>query len=100
MLTSSHSESRIKTPDSDSETNKERQNSSRADDWTRNYIANYGLKIISAIDRDDSGFIRISEANAFTSRIPKGWSLPQWCAYTVAGSYIVYLDLQLLIWCA
>jgi hypothetical protein len=62
----------MKTLDSDSETNKERQNLSRADDWTLNYIANYGPKITSAIDHDDSGFIRISEANAFTNRIPKG----------------------------
>jgi len=89
----------METPDLDSEANKERQNSSNADDWTLDYINNYGPKITMAIDRDNSGFIRISEANTFTSKIPNGWSLPQWCAYTIAGSYTVYLDLQLLIWC-
>jgi len=93
------SASRIKTLESDSEVNKEGQNSSKADAWTLDYINNYGQRIALAIDRDWSGFIRISEANAFTNRIPKGWSLPQWCAYTVAGSYIFYLDLQLLILC-
>jgi hypothetical protein len=93
------SASRIRTIDSDSEANKERRNSSKADAWTLDYINNYGQKIALAIDRDGSGFIRISEANVFTNRIPKGWSLPQWCAYTVAGSYIFYFDLQLSIWC-
>jgi hypothetical protein len=87
------------TLDSDSEANKERLNSSKADDWTLAYFAYYGQKITLAIDQDNSGFVRISEANAFTNKIPNGWSLPQWCAYTVAGSYIVYLDFQLLIWC-
>ena len=82
---------RINTLDSDSEPNKERRNPSKADDWTLGYFANYGQKITLAIDRDNSGFVRISEANAFTNGIPNGWSLPQWCAYTVAGSYIVYL---------
>ena len=89
----------MKTLDSDSETNKERRNSSKADDWTLDYINNYGPKLTIAIDRDNSGFIRISEANTFTNKIPNGWSLPQWCAYTVAGSYTAYLDLQLMIWC-
>jgi hypothetical protein len=56
------------------------------------YILDYGQQIANAIDRDASGFIRISEANAFTKAIPNGWSLPQWYAYNVAGSYIVFLD--------
>ncbi|KAF9484260.1 hypothetical protein BDN70DRAFT_872756 [Pholiota conissans] len=55
------------------------------DAWTLEAIAMYGHRISSAIDRDDSGFIRISEANIFTDRMPKGWSLPQWCAYAALG---------------
>jgi hypothetical protein len=93
------SASRIKTLNSESEANKERLDSSKADNWTLDYINNYGQRLGLAIDQDGSGFIRISEANTFTKKIPAGWSLPQWCAYTVAGSYIVYLDPRLLIWC-
>ncbi|PPQ83090.1 hypothetical protein CVT25_003794 [Psilocybe cyanescens] len=55
------------------------------DSWTLEYIALYGNNITQAIDSDNSGFIRISEANAFTQAIPKGWNLPQWCAYCAAG---------------
>ena len=85
------SPSRIKTLNSDSEANKEPQNSSKADAWTLDYINYSGQKIVLAIDRDGSGFVRISEANTFTNGIPKGWSLPQWCAYNVAGSYLFTL---------
>jgi len=73
---------------------------SSIDAWTLEYIVNHGKKMAIAIDSDNSGFIRISEANAFANKIPNGWSLSQWCAYTVAGSCIVYLDTRLLIWCA
>lgn len=55
------------------------------DGWTLDYLVAYGDRIAAAIDQDDSGFIRISEANAFTSRMPFGWNLPQWCAYSAAG---------------
>ncbi|KAH9481751.1 hypothetical protein JR316_0006278 [Psilocybe cubensis] len=55
------------------------------DSWTLEYIALHGHHITQAIDNDGSGFIRISEANAFTQQIPKGWNLPQWCAYSAAG---------------
>ncbi|KAH9481747.1 hypothetical protein JR316_0006274 [Psilocybe cubensis] len=55
------------------------------DSWTLEYIAAYGENITQAIDNDNSGFIRISEANAFSQAIPKGWNLPQWCAYCAAG---------------
>ncbi|PPQ83088.1 hypothetical protein CVT25_003792 [Psilocybe cyanescens] len=55
------------------------------DSWTLEYIALYGDNITQAIDNDNSGFIRISEANAFSQAIPKGWNLPQWCAYCAAG---------------
>uniref|UniRef100_A0A8H7Y3G6 ZZ-type domain-containing protein n=1 Tax=Psilocybe cubensis TaxID=181762 RepID=A0A8H7Y3G6_PSICU len=55
------------------------------DAWTLEYIALHGHHITRAIDNDCSGFIRISEANSFTQQIPKGWTLPQWCAYSAAG---------------
>ena len=55
------------------------------DAWALEPIAMYGERISLSIDRDDSGFIRISEANAFTDRMPEGWSLPQWCAYAAIG---------------
>jgi hypothetical protein len=93
------SASRIISLNSDPEANKEHRNSSKADAWTLEYIATHGQQIAIAIDGDNSGFIRISEANAFTNRIPNGWSLSQWCAYTIAGSCMVYLDMRLLIWC-
>ena len=60
------------------------------DGWTVEYIANFGNRITAAIDCDNSGFIRISEANTFTEQIPQGWTLPQWCAYTAAGSWVVF----------
>ncbi|KAH9481745.1 hypothetical protein JR316_0006272 [Psilocybe cubensis] len=55
------------------------------DAWTLEYIALHGEQITKTIDSDDSGFIRISEANAFAQQCPRGWSLPQWCAYSAAG---------------
>ena len=54
--------------------------------WTLEPIAMYGERISRVIDRDESGFIRISEVNSFTDRMPKGWSLPQWCAYAAVGT--------------
>ena len=54
--------------------------------WTLEPIAMYGERISRVIDRDESGFIRISEVNAFTDRMPAGWSLPQWCAYAAVGT--------------
>ncbi|KAF9563209.1 hypothetical protein CPC08DRAFT_760974 [Agrocybe pediades] len=55
------------------------------DGWTLEYIALYGERIGTAIDADKSGYIRISEVNTLTDEIPKGWNLPQWCAYLAAG---------------
>jgi len=60
------------------------------DGWTLEYIANFGHRISAAIDCDNSGFIRISEANTFTEQMPHGWTLPQWCAYTAAGSWVAF----------
>lgn len=56
--------------------------------WTLLYLFLYADKISNVIDSDKSGLIRISEANAFTSQIPEGWTLPQWCAYLVEGLFI------------
>lgn len=55
--------------------------------WTLLYLFFYSDKLSNVIDSDSSGFIRISEANAFTSQIPDGWTLPQWCAYLMEGVY-------------
>ena len=83
---------RIISLDSDPEASKEHRNLSKANAWTLEYIATHGQQIAIAIDGDNSGFIKISKANAFMNRIPNGWNLSQWCAYTIVGSYIVYLD--------
>ena len=56
------------------------------DSWTLECIALNGHQISTAIDTDNSGFIRISEANHFAEQMPKGWNLPQWCAYVAAGA--------------
>ena len=55
------------------------------DSWTLPYLSEHGAYIALHIDLDRSGYIRISEANTFTGTIPDGWTLPQWCAYKVAG---------------
>ncbi|KJA23770.1 hypothetical protein HYPSUDRAFT_39609 [Hypholoma sublateritium FD-334 SS-4] len=55
------------------------------DKWTLIPMAKYKDRIAHAIDSDDSKLIRISEVNAFTDRIPKGWTVPQWCAYAAVG---------------
>lgn len=52
----------------------------------------YGDRISHVIDRDESGFIRISEVNAFTDRMPAGWSLPEWCAYAAVGTSVLTLQ--------
>jgi len=56
------------------------------DSWTLQYLSQHGEYVALYIDLDRSGYIRISEANAFTSTIPDGWTLPQWCAYKAAGN--------------
>ena len=69
------------------------QNSFKADAWTLDYFANHGQKITMAIDRVHSGFIRISEANAFASTIPNGWSFH-------ASSKWASLSFPFIIWMA
>lgn len=56
------------------------------DAWTLEPMAMYGDRIANSVDRDESGYIRISEVNSFTDRMPKGWTLPQWCAYAAIGA--------------
>ncbi|KAG2011262.1 hypothetical protein CC2G_011403 [Coprinopsis cinerea AmutBmut pab1-1] len=63
----------------------EELNKRREDLWTLPYLSKYGEKINEAVDTDKSGFIRISEVNVFTSQIPPGWTLPQYCAYVAVG---------------
>jgi len=64
------------------------------DTWTLEYISLYGHQITTTIDNDNSGFIRISEANNFTGQIPTEWNFPQWCAYVAAGVSlsVIYLN--------
>ncbi|KDR76020.1 hypothetical protein GALMADRAFT_458592 [Galerina marginata CBS 339.88] len=58
--------------------------SRHADFWTLEYIAQDD-EIGRAVDSDGSGYVRISEANSLTARMPEGYNLPQWCAYSVGG---------------
>ncbi|KAF8990937.1 hypothetical protein BDQ17DRAFT_1433425 [Cyathus striatus] len=53
--------------------------------WTLYYLSTFVTDISSAIDVDDTGFIRISEANEFTEQIPNGWCLAEWCVYHGIG---------------
>ena len=53
------------------------------DMWTLEYLS--ANSINEAVDTDRSGLVRISEVNIFTSQVPQGWSLPQWCAYVAIG---------------
>jgi len=62
-----------------------RSHASHTDSWALQYLSQHGASIASHIDSDRSGYIRIGEANTFTSTIPEGWTLPQWCAYQAAG---------------
>ncbi|KAJ2917119.1 hypothetical protein MD484_g3313, partial [Candolleomyces efflorescens] len=55
------------------------------DQWTLEYIGFYSEEICQAMDRDLSGYIRISEVNAFTDEMPDGWTFPQWCVYQALG---------------
>ncbi|KAF8875695.1 hypothetical protein BD779DRAFT_1678108 [Infundibulicybe gibba] len=57
-----------------------------SDAWTLQYLSTHARQISRTIDSDGSGYIRISEANAFTSKMPDGWTLPQWCCYAALGT--------------
>ncbi|RXW20791.1 hypothetical protein EST38_g5070 [Candolleomyces aberdarensis] len=65
----------------------EAQNTRKQDEdqWTLEYLGVHAQDICQAIDRDLSGYIRISEVNAFTDEIPEGWTFPQWCVYQGVG---------------
>lgn len=49
--------------------------------------------ISSAIDRDASGYINISEINDFLRSIPSGWTLPQWLAFWAIGESYCLLSI-------
>ena len=78
--------------------------SSRADEWALVYLSVIRMQAISeAFDDDASGFVTVSEVNAFTTSRPLGWryafhllltvhmfivvgiSLPHWIAYWAIG---------------
>ncbi|KAF8341567.1 uncharacterized protein EI90DRAFT_1754640 [Cantharellus anzutake] len=57
-----------------------------ADKWCLQYLnITHAYPIMEAIDDDDSGYIRTSEINDFTSSTPMGWTLLQWFAYWGGG---------------
>lgn len=58
------------------------------DKWCLEYLSvRYVPDILAAVDEDASGFIRINEANEFTSSKPKDWSFPQWLAFWAIGMF-------------
>ncbi|KAF8869522.1 hypothetical protein BD779DRAFT_1479771 [Infundibulicybe gibba] len=65
------------------------------DAWALQCLSTHAHQISNIIDSDGSGYIRISEANVFTAKMPDGWSLPQWCCYTALGipyERLIYRD--------
>lgn len=54
-------------------------------DYLQYLTTPYLASVAEAIDDDGSGFIRISEANEFTSTKPEDWTLLQWIAYWARG---------------
>ncbi|KAG1786678.1 uncharacterized protein HD556DRAFT_1017289 [Suillus plorans] len=57
-----------------------------ADEWCLKYLTVFYLPSLSeSFDDDANGLVSIREVNAFTSMIPKGWSLLQALAYRAAG---------------
>lgn len=86
-----HLHSKFTTPPLDSdepaeELSAEALSERQEDLWTLDYISRHGHSVNKAVDRDASGWIRISKVNAFTNSIPEGWSLPQWLAYVAIGT--------------
>ncbi|KAJ7777866.1 hypothetical protein DFH07DRAFT_796416 [Mycena maculata] len=60
----------------------------KTDEWALEYFNIVRLQPISeAFDDDASGFVTVSETNAFTTERPLGWSLPQWIAYWAIGHH-------------
>jgi len=63
------------------------------DEWTLVYLdASKVLAISEAFDDDASGFVTISEVNAFEMSRPEGWSLLHWVAYWAAGWQLTLLN--------
>jgi len=65
----------------------------REDEWALVYLDASKVQPISeAFDDDASGFVTISEVNAFRMSRPDGWSLLHWIAYWAAGWQLTLLD--------
>jgi len=58
------------------------------DAWTLEFLvgSDYIPIITTAFDQDNSGFVRITEANALTRLMPPSFSLAQWCAFEACGT--------------
>jgi len=57
------------------------------DAWCLPFLSvSFAPAILEAIDDDSSSFVKIKEANSFSSSRPYGWSLPQWMAYWAIGA--------------
>ncbi|PVF93625.1 hypothetical protein CPB86DRAFT_91111 [Serendipita vermifera] len=54
--------------------------------WCLQFLtAQYVSDLLVAVDVDASGYIRITEANEFTSSIPPNWTPPEWLAFWAQG---------------
>ncbi len=71
---------------SDDEMTPEEVEEALADKWCLQYLnVSHAYSVMEAIDDDDSGYIRASEINDFTSAIPTNWTLLQWLAFWARG---------------
>ncbi|PBK80159.1 hypothetical protein ARMGADRAFT_1021049 [Armillaria gallica] len=56
------------------------------DTWALRHITLRSIEpLMEAFDEDASGFVTIDEANNFSTRRPKDWSMPHWVAYWAVG---------------
>lgn len=72
--------------------NRDQSRAQHPDAWTLFYLGRYTDRILNSIDKDNSGYIRISEANDFTATMPASWSLPQWCTYHAIGTLLNFIN--------
>ncbi|PVF96704.1 hypothetical protein CPB86DRAFT_708628 [Serendipita vermifera] len=77
----------IKAPEGSPEmTEEEEEAKLDKERWCLQFLtAQYVSDILAAVDEDASGYIKISEANEFTSSIPPDWTLPEWLAFWAQG---------------
>ncbi|KAF8996623.1 hypothetical protein BDQ17DRAFT_1513802 [Cyathus striatus] len=68
----------VKGDNADAKANQDISETFRRKAWTLFYLLKIPKDILSAIDVDGTGFIRISEANEFTNGMPSTWSLSEW----------------------